>query len=72
MKADPTITPSAYAATPLACSRVDTPNPTATGKEVVLRTRATKSAAPVETEVRAPVTPMTLATYTKPLHFAVT
>ena len=61
MKAEPTITPSAYAATPLACSRVDTPKPTATGSPVVVRMRATKSAAPDETELRAPVTPIKLA-----------
>ena len=41
INADPTMTPSAYAANDFACSRVDTPKPTEIGKSVTVRTRAT-------------------------------
>ena len=61
MNAEPTITPSAYAATDCACARVDTPRPTHTGSAVTARTRFTKSRASTETLYPAPVTPMTLA-----------
>ena len=47
--AEPTITPSAYRATSLACSRVDTPRPTAIGRSVTARVRATSASAPLET-----------------------
>ena len=61
MKADPTITPSAYAATDRACSLVETPSPTLTGVSVVVLIRATRSAADEETLERVPVTPIRLA-----------
>ncbi len=56
--ADPTITPSAYVATCAACSRVETPRPTATGTVLARLTRATSRGARSLTWSRAPVTPM--------------
>ena len=61
MKADPTITPSAYAAKDRACSRVDTPKPTQTGRLLTFLILETKSFASIETVSRVPVTPMELA-----------
>ena len=61
MKAEPTITPSAYAANDFACSRVETPRPTEIGKSVTVRTRATNSLAVEATASLVPVTPIMLA-----------
>ena len=55
------MTPSAYEATCLACSALETPRPTATGKSVTFRMRETSSPAALDTELRAPVTPIKLA-----------
>ena len=55
------MTPSAYAASDLACSRVETPRPTEIGKSVTVRTRATSSLAVDATVFLVPVTPIMLA-----------
>ena len=60
------MTPSAYCATSAAWSAVDTPSPTATGRLVRGRVRATSSGAAADTDF-TPVTPMREAAYTKPL-----
>ena len=66
------MTPSAYAASDFACSRVETPRPTEIGSSVTERTRETRLLASDETLVRVPVTPIKLAAYTNPPVFAVT
>ena len=52
------ITPDLTPEESAACSPLDTPSPTATGRSVTARTRATRVSAAPETEVRAPVTPI--------------
>src|SRR5690606_14297033 len=57
-RAEPTITPSAKAATSAAWAPVLPPRPTQSGRSVVGRRRATSSEAVPPTLPRAPVTPM--------------
>lgn len=60
MKAEPTTTPSAMAATSLTCSNELTPKPTDRGLSVAVRTRSTNAFSLGGRPVRAPVTPATL------------
>ena len=52
------MTPSANAATSAACSPVDTPSPTHTGRSVTSRVRSTSLWRWPPTAARAPVTPI--------------
>ena len=52
------MTPSAKEATSAACSAVETPRPTHTGRSVTAWVRVTSSRAPVPTLERTPVTPI--------------
>jgi hypothetical protein len=67
-RAEPTITPSAKAATCAAWAPVETPSPTQIGRSVISRVRVTSTSAASPTVLRAPVTPMLEAAYTKPVH----
>src|SRR5580765_525066 len=71
-RADPTMTPSAKEATSAACWPLETPRPTHTGRSVTALVRSTSSLAPPPTAVRAPVTPIVEAAYTKPRQLLVT
>ena len=57
MMAEPTMTPSAFAAICLACSGVEMPKPTAQGMSRSRLTRATMAPMSVVISVRTPVTP---------------
>jgi hypothetical protein len=59
MRAEPTTTPSATAATRAALARDPTPKPTATGRSPAARVRSTSDATSSATVSRAPVTPVT-------------
>ena len=66
----PITTPSAARHASTACSGVDTPIPTRTGRSVAARHRRTTSAERSDNDERTPVTPSVETAYTNPVHVA--